>query len=378
MPGTITLIGAGELAPAGSKLHRPALAGLEPTARPVFLDTPAGFETNVEAITAKAVEYYHRHFHLELGVAHYGHRAEAGEPEAAAAIAAIRAANLILAGPGSPTFAIDQWAGSPVWDAVVRRFEGGARLLFASAAAITLGRYALPVYEIYKAGRDPHWADGLDLFSRFGLSLAIIPHYNDSSGGEHYDSRFCYMGAKRFDALCAQLPDEVAALGIDAYTAVTFDPATERATVIGKGLITVTACGEALTFGEGSVIPFAALRASPAAPKAASRAGSADSGDPEPAAEGSDLEAIASYVQGLDSLRTGDRIELLARLEGLRRALEAPAPKGEDGLIELALRLRRALREAGRYDMADMARDALVQMGLIVSDAPEGTTWTRP
>src|SRR5690606_383196 len=108
---------------------------------------------------------------------------------------------------------IRHWRGSPVWEAVVQRFEEGADLFFASAASICLGRYSLPVYEIYKAGEDPYWVDGLDLLGKLGLNLAVIPHYDDSSGGENYDSRFCYMGAKRFDTLQGLLPADVSILG---------------------------------------------------------------------------------------------------------------------------------------------------------------------
>ena len=36
-------------------------------------------------------------------------------------------------------------------------------LVFASAAALTLGRLTVPVYEIYKVGATPTWAEGLDL-----------------------------------------------------------------------------------------------------------------------------------------------------------------------------------------------------------------------
>ena len=37
-----------------------------------------------------------------------------------------------------------------------------ACVLFASAAALTLGSHTMPVYEIYKAGIDPHWVPGLE------------------------------------------------------------------------------------------------------------------------------------------------------------------------------------------------------------------------
>src|SRR6188474_215480 len=121
MTGRITLIGAGELMSAMSPQHRAILSLLREPPHPVFLDTTAGFETNVDAIVAKAVEYYEHHLQLKLGVARYRHRERTNPSELAAAVNEVRSANLIFAGPGSPTYAIKQWRDSPVWEAVVER-----------------------------------------------------------------------------------------------------------------------------------------------------------------------------------------------------------------------------------------------------------------
>ena len=82
------------------------------------------------------------------------------------------------------------------------------------------------------------------------------------SGGENYDSRFCYMGATRFDALQEQLPLDVAILGIDAYTAICFDPNTNEATVTGQGGITLIGDGEEQRFMAGTKVPFDTFHAS--------------------------------------------------------------------------------------------------------------------
>ena len=71
--------------------------------------------------------------------------------------------------------------------------------VFASAGAIAIGRYTLPVYEIYKAGHDLHWQDGLDLFGPFGLNLAFVSHWNNGEGGADLDTSHCFMGKERFD-----------------------------------------------------------------------------------------------------------------------------------------------------------------------------------
>ena len=65
---------------------------------------------------------------------------------------------------------------------------------------MTLGRKAIPVYEIYKVGQDPFWLDGLDLMTRLGLPSVVIPHWNNAEGGNHDTSR-CYIGQRRLGVL---------------------------------------------------------------------------------------------------------------------------------------------------------------------------------
>ena len=91
MPGKVTLVGAGELMSAMSRVHRDVLAHLEGEPRPVFLDTTAGFEPNVDAIVQKALEYYERYLQLKLRVASFRHREHETAARTAEAIDAIRA-----------------------------------------------------------------------------------------------------------------------------------------------------------------------------------------------------------------------------------------------------------------------------------------------
>jgi hypothetical protein len=380
MTGRITLIGAGELMAAMSRVHRAALAQLGAPPRPVFLDATAGFETNADAIVEKAVDYYGHYLQTGLRIANYRHREKATPAEIAAAVAEIRAANLIFAGPGSPTYAVKQWRDSPVWDAVLQAFDAGSDILFASAAAITLGRYTLPVYEIYKVGEDPFWTEGLDLLGRVGLNVAIVPHFDDASGGENYDSRFCYVGAQRFDVLQALLPADVTIVGIDAYTALSLDPKSETATVSGQGGVTIIGDGERSYHPSGSTLPFAAFhsahrRLAPTVEPERhlgyefSDAPSDPGGDP--------FDALIAHVESLQGLAEAERIELLARVQGLRGDGNDSAPADNATLLDLLLELRRGLREAKRFDLADRARDVLNEIGYEVADTPEGSTWSR-
>jgi len=99
----------------------------------------------------------------------------------------------VFAGPGSPTYALRQWRDTPVPDLIAGKLRDGGVVCFASAAALTLGSHAIPVYEIYKAGIEPHWVPGLDLVSPLlGSPAVIIPHYDNAEGG-HHDTRLCYL-----------------------------------------------------------------------------------------------------------------------------------------------------------------------------------------
>src|SRR5439155_538555 len=69
-----------------------------------------------------------------------------------AALARLRAATYVFAGPGSPSYALSVWRDSPVPEALVTKLVEGGAVVFASAAALTLGAHSLPVYEIYKVG----------------------------------------------------------------------------------------------------------------------------------------------------------------------------------------------------------------------------------
>jgi cyanophycinase-like exopeptidase len=364
---------------AMSSIHRAAIKRLGAPPRAVFLDTTAGFETNVDAINAKAVEYYAHHLQLDLKIASYRHREHAPTSEVAATVAAIRDANLIFAGPGSPTYAIRQWRDSPVWRAVVEGFEAGADLLFASAASIALGRYALPVYEVYKAGEDPYWADGLDLMAEFGLQLAVVPHFDDKSGGDNYDSRFCYMGAQRFDILQEKLPPEVTILGIDAYTCICFDPNTRTASVAGQGGLTLIGEAGVKRYEAGSELPFDAFHSGEREVVQTFDAARAVSGyeHTDETSDGDVMGELTRYVEALDALTGNQKVDLLARLKALQDQPAGASEETEGQLLDLIIELREALRGAKRYDMADKARDLLGQLGFEVGDTPQGARWSR-
>ena len=236
--GTVTLMGSGELTESMTRVHHWVASRIERPVSAVFLDTPAGFELNADNISVRARNYVRRHLGVECALATFKSKDKATTAEVRNAVRKIEHANYIFAGPGSPTYAIRNWAGTPLIDAVTRRIDEGAHLVLASAAAIAIGHYSVPVYEVYKVGADPHWVEGLNLLAPYSLDLTIVPHWNNAEGGT-YDTRFCFMGKPRFDALEALLPEWTVILGIDEYTACILVLSENECRVMGAGQVTV-------------------------------------------------------------------------------------------------------------------------------------------
>jgi len=167
----------------------------------------------------------------------------------------LRNSDYVLIGPGSPTYTVRQLQKTPVPDILVNNIQSGGCLVAASAAALTIGRFTLPVYEIYKVGQDIHWTDGLDILSQFGFHLVVVPHWNNAEGGTH-DTRFCFMGEPRFQKLETLLPDDVMILGIDEHTACIIDVQTQQIDIQGIGNLTIRKKGREIKFGKGDKVPF--------------------------------------------------------------------------------------------------------------------------
>src|SRR5579884_174234 len=173
---------------------------------------------------------------------------------------ALRRAGYVFAGPGSPSYALEQWSASEVPAILGDKLELGGCVSFASAAALTLGLLTVPVYEVYKVGEDPHWLEGLDLLSAAGLRAAVIPHYNNAEGGNH-DTRFCYLGERRLRQIEPELPQGAFVLGVDEHTGCVFDLDAGTATVVGLGVVTVRSRGRSEELASGTTVEIGALAA---------------------------------------------------------------------------------------------------------------------
>jgi hypothetical protein len=258
-PRILAIMGSGETAPTMKGPHRAIFERLGPDADAVLLDTPFGFQENAPILAAKAIEYFHDAVGRRVEAAGLT-RTDSGDTVAVErGVAKVRSADWVFAGPGSPTYALAQWRNTAVPDALADKLRSGGAVVFSSAAALTLGRVTVPVYEIYKVGADPHWLDGLDVLAEVGLDVAVIPHYDNAEGGNH-DTRFCYLGERRLAMLEPTLPDGCFVLGIDEHTGIVMDLDADTAEIVGKGAVTLRHQGVSVRIDSGQTIPLDHLR----------------------------------------------------------------------------------------------------------------------
>jgi cyanophycinase-like exopeptidase len=408
--GKIVLMGSGELTATMVEVHKELISGLAPPRRAVFLDTPAGFQLNVKQISETAVRYFETRVHHPLDISSYTSADDVTPVEAESAFHTLRNAQFILIGPGSPTYAVRQMRNTPIPEIFSRVVQNGGCLVAASAAALTMGAYTLPVYEIYKVGEDLHWVDGLGVLGRFGLDLVVVPHWNNAEGGTH-DTRRCFMGEARFRVLEKQLPDDVTVLGLDEHTACIIDLQSRQAAVMGIGRVIVKKGARVEVFTKGDVFPAATL-IDPGT------GGSAQWANPTPTTASVDdrpdqstfwdkvhrierdfqegiaernaakatsaLLAMDSVIwQGKSDLESDETISearemLRDQIVSLGAAL-ATGPGSERDclapLVDELLTLRERLRSDKRFADADALRDSLIRARILVEDTPQGTRW---
>ena len=261
-PGPVVLFGSGETSVSGRKVFDWLLRRLPSPVRVAIVETPAGFEPNSDQVAGWIGEFLcHRlqNYRPQVTVVPARKRGtpfSPGNPEIAALIPG---AHVIFLGPGSPTYAVRQLQDSLTWQTAVACHRLGAALVLASAATVAAGAYALPVYEIYKVGEELHWQDGLDLLRPYGLSLTLIPHWNNSDGGAGLDTSRCWMGRSRFEELMAMLPPGATIVGIDEHTALVLDLAAGNCQVMGRGGVNVLHDRDERRFEHGHSFPLSEL-----------------------------------------------------------------------------------------------------------------------
>ncbi len=260
--GPIALLGSGETSLAGGRIFESIAQGLPRPVRIALLETPAGFELNSPQVAGRVGEFLKtrlQNYNPIVDVVPARKRGTSFSPDEPDALQALLRADLMFMGPGSPTYAVRQLQGSLAWDLVRARHRQGAALVFASAATIAVGEYALPVYEIYKVGEDVRAVPGLGLFADFGLSLSFIPHWNNTDGGADVDTSRCFVGMERFSQWCDLLPPGHTVVGLDEHTGLSIDFAAGKCSVNGISSVTLLRECNPEIYPAGSVFPVEEL-----------------------------------------------------------------------------------------------------------------------
>src|SRR5258705_12935937 len=111
MSGLLVIMGSGETAPTMVKPHR-AIFERIPDRPAVLLDTPYGFQSNADDISARSVGYFAASVGRTVSVVPWRSAPPPGLARERA-LAALATAGWVFAGPGSPTFTLRQWRGTP-------------------------------------------------------------------------------------------------------------------------------------------------------------------------------------------------------------------------------------------------------------------------
>ena len=260
--GQIAFLGSGETSLAGGRIFEALARNIHEPLRIALMETPAGFELNSAQVVGKVGEFMQtrlQNYKPVVDVIPARKKNSAYSPDDPAIVKPLLYANIIFMGPGSPTYAIRNLKDTLTWDVIRARHRLGATLIFASAATISIGAHALPVYEIYKVGQDVHVVDGLDLFADFGLHLSFIPHWNNADGGVDLDTSRCFIGMDRFAEWCNLVPSENETIGLDEHTGIIMDFETGLCEVSGVSSVSLVRECNPEMYASGSKFPLSEL-----------------------------------------------------------------------------------------------------------------------
>lgn len=432
LPRILAIMGSGETAPTMVGTHR-RLTGLLPQpVRAVVLDTPYGFQENAGELASRAVDYFKTSVNVDLRVAGLTRMKPQPDGEAPTSaqvekgLRAVEDASYLFAGPGSPTYSIQQWTNTPLRSLLADKLRGGGIITFASAAALTLGTRTVPVYEIYKVGMDPHWLDGLALLRELGINASVIPHYDNAEGGSH-DTRFCYLGERRLQILESKMDGDEFVIGVDEHTGLVINLDEERADVVGNSTVTIRKGQRQVVYSTGDSFPIDVLRSPEFTAGASGHVSARGNRDDADSADSNSTNAEDSPAQATSLIATVEScraafdlaieggnadgaIEAVLTLESAIRAWSADTLQSDardravatlrsmiSRLGEIAttglrdprsvvgpyvdglLAIRKIVRAEKRFDLSDVVRDQLLAAGVEVRDTKEGVEWVlRP
>ena len=230
-PSIITLFGSGETSPHMAKLYRGLINNFDSKVNNNFLlDTPFGFQENHTILSDKIIRYFSEKVNLKIDSINFpddnSHNKNIDKN--------ITNSDFIFSGPGSPTYALKIWKKYGIDSLLASKINSGGIIAFSSAAALTFGSHAIPVYEIYKVGEKPKLIPGLNLLNFLHKETLVVPHFNNKEGGDH-DTSHCFIGKKRFDNLIKNR--DILVIGIEEHTSITFNLNNSSIKVDGKGKV---------------------------------------------------------------------------------------------------------------------------------------------
>lgn len=344
-PGLVVLLGSGETMPTSGKTHEYVAQRLPTSGRVTILETPSGFEPNSDLVTGKIKTFLEKrlqNYDLDVQLLPARKKGTDLSPDNPDIVAPMFEADEILLGPGSPTYCARQLQDSLAFQIIRARHRLGATLFLSSSAVLAFSAQTMPVYEIYKVGEDLHWKAGLDFMGDYGLPLIVIPHWNNTDGGNELDTSHCYVGTDRFTRLRQMLEPGYTIVGIDEHTSLIVDFEEVCCRVMGKGSVTLVNQDKERVFNSDEDFPIAEL--------GAWRLPEAGAGIPTDVWD----KAVRLQQQKKAAAQEDDRDK-------------TPSEKARQLLAQ-----RTAAREAKDWAKADSLRDALEAMGWQVLDTPDG------
>jgi len=335
--GQIAFLGSGETSLAGGRIFETLAHSLPQPLKIAVLETPAGFELNSDQVAGRVTEFMQtrlQNYKPQIDVIPARKRGTDFSPDDPEILTPLLTADMIFMGPGSPTYAVRQLQDSLAWNIIRARHRLGATLIFASAATISVGAWALPVYAIFKVGEDVHSLPGLNLFGEFGVSLSFIPHWNNAEGGIDLDTSRCFIGLDRFNQWCDTLPPENTILGLDEHTGIIFDFQTSKCQVLGVSSVSIARECDPEMYATGSVFSLSEL---------------GELRLPEP-------------------LHAGIPRDVWEMVAVADESEENTPPEEVQALVEQ----RQKARDEKNWAESDRLRDEIAELGWTVQDTPEG------
>jgi cyanophycinase len=227
MAGPLALVGGTEFQPGNEDQDR-ILGGAAP-GRPAYV-VCAAVRVQPERAVATARQWFER-LDVDVTELRVRSRSDASLPGTADAA---RAAGLVYLAGGDPGRTVQLLAGTPVWQAIVSAWHGGAALAGSSAGAMALCRWTLirdrwPGHD----GRRP--VDALDVVP----GCAVLPHFN-TFGERWIPSSQAILGAS------------TPLVGIDERSAAVWQNGEWRAA--GPGAVTIVTGDRQARFTTGETI----------------------------------------------------------------------------------------------------------------------------